>query len=73
MSGLLVPRAETTPLAEAMARLIGDAELRRQYGKAARVKAESEFDERDVIDRLIDGYASLGVPVRAPGQFSAAS
>lgn len=73
ISGLLVPRAEATPLAEAMARLIGDAELRRQFGKAARVKAESEFDERDVIDRLIDGYASLGVPVRAPGQFSAAS
>lgn len=65
VSGLLVPRAEVDPLAKAMDRLVTDDELRRQFGKAARAKAEAEFDERDVIRRLFDAYEELGVQTTA--------
>jgi glycosyltransferase involved in cell wall biosynthesis len=60
-TGLLVPRAEVAPLAAAMRELILDGERRAQFGKAARVKAEGTFDERDVIGRLFDAYRDLGV------------
>ena len=60
-TGLLVPRAEVDPLAAAMAELIGDPGLRLRFGKAARLKAEAEFDERQVVERVRRAYAELGV------------
>lgn len=44
----LVPREEEA-LAAALARLAGDAELRRRLGAANRARAEREFDEADMI------------------------
>jgi glycosyltransferase involved in cell wall biosynthesis len=64
-TGLLVPRAEVAPLAEAMRRLLVDTELRTQFGKAGRAKAEREFDERDVLRRLMDAYRDVGL--ESPG------
>ena len=65
-NGYLVPRGEVEPLAQALGWLIADAELRRRFGQAARIKAEAEFDERVVIDKLLAGYAELGVTGGGP-------
>lgn len=68
-TGLLVPKRQVTPLADALHRLLRDPELRMRMGKAGRIKAEAEFDERMVVARLLDAYAGLGV---ASSQFAAA-
>lgn len=60
-TGLLVPRREVAPLAEALRRLIRDPELRTRMGKAGRIKAEAEFDERMVVSRLLAAYHDLNV------------
>ena len=65
-NGLLVPARQVAPLAEALTTLITDHEDRRRYGKAARAKAEADFDERRLLARLMAGYADLGVVPR-PG------
>lgn len=69
-SGWLVPARESEHLATALRRLIGDPEMRSRFGKEGRRKAELEFDEQDVIQRLLDAYADLGVsssPTRIVG------
>ncbi len=70
ISGYLVPRGEVAPLAEAVSRLVRDRELRRQMGKAGRAKAEAEFDQNDVMARLIEAYAGRGVPFDQQPNFS---
>lgn len=50
-TGFLVPVENAGAFADRLCRLIGDAGLRRQMGAAARRRAESEFDERLVIER----------------------
>jgi glycosyltransferase involved in cell wall biosynthesis len=61
VTGLLVPRAEVAPLADALGQLVADASLRRQLGKAARAKAEEDFDERLVVERLRSAYHERGI------------
>lgn len=68
-SGLLVPKRQVEPLANALRRLLQDPGLRERMGKAGRIKAEAEFDERVVVDRLLGAYADLGVT--APSQLAA--
>jgi len=68
-TGLLVPRREVAPLADALRRLLRDPGLRERMGKAGRIKAEAEFDERRVVDRLLGAYADLGVS--SPAQVAA--
>jgi glycosyltransferase involved in cell wall biosynthesis len=60
VNGLLVPRARIEPLAQAMERMIVDRGWREECGRKSRRKAEQDFDERQVIARLLDGYASIG-------------
>jgi glycosyltransferase involved in cell wall biosynthesis len=43
-TGLLVPPADGTALAEAVQRLLRDPELRRRFGARARLRAEQRFD-----------------------------
>jgi len=58
-TGLLVsPADETGPataLASAVATLLGDADLRRQFGTAAAVRARAEFSP----DRMVESYIEL--------------
>lgn len=57
--GLLAPAREWRGLAEAMARLDDDAELRLRLGQAARDKALRLFDEQIVLARTLDVYREL--------------
>jgi glycosyltransferase involved in cell wall biosynthesis len=58
-TGLLVPVREAGPLAAAIGRLVGDAELRAAMGAAARDKAAREFDDRRQIEITLAVYERL--------------
>lgn len=58
-TGLLVPVRDPVALADAIGTLAGDPARRRNMGRAARDLAESEFDDRRVIDRTLDTYRRL--------------
>jgi glycosyltransferase involved in cell wall biosynthesis len=51
VTGLLVPDDDEHALAEALARLIQDADLRWQYGQAARDKMERECNWSTILDQ----------------------
>jgi N,N'-diacetylbacillosaminyl-diphospho-undecaprenol alpha-1,3-N-acetylgalactosaminyltransferase len=53
-NGILVETRNTAMLAQALERMIDDAALREQYGKASRRRAEIEFDERMIFGRIIN-------------------
>lgn len=53
-TGLLVPPATVAPLAEALNRLAGDADLRAAMGAAGRARALALYDERVVVARTLD-------------------
>jgi glycosyltransferase involved in cell wall biosynthesis len=55
-TGLLVPLHDPTRLAAAIEQLVVDADLRRRMGLAGRHKAESEFDDRDVVAKTLAAY-----------------
>ncbi len=55
-TGLLVPVADTVALRNAIRALAASPEKRRAMGAAARAKAEHEFDERDVVRRVMEAY-----------------
>ena len=59
VTGLLVPPRDSTRLADAVDRLVGDPAHRAAMGAAARRKAVVEFDERDVIARTLAVYERL--------------
>ena len=58
-SGFLVPSQDPDALASALTKLIDDPELRKSMGRAARLKAESQFDERFVINQTLAVYQAL--------------
>ena len=53
-TGILVPVANPTALARALARLVEDAELRAAMGAAGRARALALYDETKVIAKQID-------------------
>jgi glycosyltransferase involved in cell wall biosynthesis len=53
-TGLLVPPATITPLAEALSRLAKDPALRTRMGEAARMRGLERFDEAKIIGRTLD-------------------
>jgi glycosyltransferase involved in cell wall biosynthesis len=55
-TGLLVPLHDPTRLAAAIEQLVVDADLRRRMGLAGRRKAETEFDDRDVVAKTLAAY-----------------
>ena len=52
VEGLLVPPGDPGALAEALARLLDDPPLRERLGRSARLRAEREFDQALMVDRL---------------------
>lgn len=53
-NGFLVPSRNSAALASAIEVLINDKELREQFGRYSRVKAETEFDETVIVQRIIE-------------------
>ena len=60
-TGLLVPPGRPTPMADAMQRLLTDADLRARIVPAAREKIAAEFDNVRLIDDLARLFAEQGV------------
>jgi glycosyltransferase involved in cell wall biosynthesis len=58
-TALLVPAGEPAPLAEALDRLLDDAELRRRLGAAAGAAARARFSSGEVARALAAHYAGL--------------
>jgi sugar transferase (PEP-CTERM/EpsH1 system associated) len=54
-TGTLVPAANAAALADAIVRYLGDDDLRRRHGKAARLRAEREFS----LPHMAERYAQL--------------
>jgi glycosyltransferase involved in cell wall biosynthesis len=55
VDGLLVPKEDDAALAQALARLMGSAELRRSLGRAARERVRREFSG----ERHLEAFAAL--------------
>jgi glycosyltransferase involved in cell wall biosynthesis len=55
-TGLLVPIDDAAALAAAIARLAGDAALRRRLGRRARELAETRFSSRDIGRQTVAAY-----------------
>ncbi|MGE5548208.1 MAG: glycosyltransferase family 4 protein [Solirubrobacterales bacterium] len=58
-NGLLVPVKSVEPLADALARLAEDAQLRHRMGNAARQDIDSKFSDRIIIRRCLELYRTL--------------
>lgn len=58
-NGLVTPVGDPQSLAAALIRLLGDPALRATLGTAARHRAETEFAEERIADRLMDIYYAL--------------
>ena len=56
-NGLLVPARDVPALADALARLIGDPQLRRQMGVRGRLRAEQEFGAERIVAQTLALYA----------------
>jgi|FLYL01.1.fsa_nt_gi glycosyltransferase involved in cell wall biosynthesis/ribosomal protein S18 acetylase RimI-like enzyme len=74
VTGLLVPVGDPGALAEAITRLGDDPDLRASMGQAAAAKARAEFDERQVVAKVVDTYRrvladkGLGWMMSRPGR-----
>jgi len=62
-TGLLVPPRDADALAQAMIKLIGDAELRRSMSRKARRWCEESFDIGVVNRAMVDVYRRIGIDV----------
>ncbi len=59
VTGRLIPVRDAGALREAIVALARDPARRREMGQAAAAKARREFDERDVVRRVMDCYAQV--------------
>jgi len=56
VGGLVVPRRDTDALAAALARLVGDASLRRRFAEGGHAHVVANFDEVQIVDRYLALY-----------------
>ena len=59
VTGFLVPPRNATALSEAIHRIADDPTRRREMGQAAAAKAHREFDEREVVRRVMECYLQV--------------
>ena len=59
VNGLLVPARSPVDLAEAIARIGQDVDLRLAMGRRGAERARRDFDERRVVATVIDTYNEL--------------
>jgi glycosyltransferase involved in cell wall biosynthesis len=57
-TGFTVPPNDVTALADAVRRLLADAELRRRFGETGRARAHAEFSKAALGRRLLEIYAA---------------
>jgi glycosyltransferase involved in cell wall biosynthesis len=60
-TGSIVPHQNSEKLAEALAELLSNPDLRQAYGQAGRQRIETEYDERFVFQRLSEYYQKIGL------------
>lgn len=60
-TGLVVPLGDSDSLAHALAQLLASPDLRQRFGQAGRQRVETEYDERNVFNRLAQSYKELGM------------
>jgi sugar transferase (PEP-CTERM/EpsH1 system associated) len=65
-SGLLFPSGDVAALAEQLGRLLGDADLRARLGRAAALRARSEFSMEAMLARYASLYRRVGRRIREP-------
>lgn len=68
VTGLLAPARDSDRLATALARLAADRELCRRLSQAARLRAETQFSEQQMVESYAALYDSMlaGLPAAAP-------
>jgi glycosyltransferase involved in cell wall biosynthesis len=59
ITGFLVPRGDANALAQALLRVLGDAELAERLGARARARALAELTEDRMLDRFLELYEQL--------------
>ena len=60
-TGAIVPPRDGEALADALGKLLANADLRMRLGQAGRQRLETEYDEHLVFQRLVDCYEELGL------------
>ena len=58
-TGTIIPVRDPRALADAVLDLLRDPEKRHRMGRAARLKAEAEFDERGIFAKVLATYERL--------------
>lgn len=58
-SGILVSSGAPRELAEALARLLGDRKLQREFGQAARCRCEDRFSQSAHVGAIVDQYRQV--------------
>lgn len=61
INGLLVPVKDAQELARAMIRMIREPTLRERMGKASRIKIEREFNEQEVLKKIMTIYVQESI------------
>jgi glycosyltransferase involved in cell wall biosynthesis len=64
VTGILVQPKQSLSVADAIASLASDAQLRLRYAQAARLRAESEFSLERIIAETLKLYQQMSPPVR---------
>ena len=58
-NGILAPKQEPIALATAIDELVADPALRSEMGAAGRRKAERNFDEVAIVDKVLSAYREI--------------
>ncbi|MDL5057056.1 glycosyltransferase family 4 protein [Geitlerinema calcuttense] len=65
-NGFIVPPKDSEALANALAELLANRDLRQTFGAKSRQRVEAEYDEHFVFQRLVEAYQDLGIVFPEP-------